>query len=85
MADLQLQTTVLLVSADSAAAGPTAVYFEPEGADHQLAPGEEIRIEAVLPVGYEIEIWHDADSITLHAESTWGLRAWRKNGLELKL
>lgn len=61
------------------------MYFEPEGAAHQLAPGEEIRIEATLPLGYEIEIWHEADAITLHAESRWGLRAWRKDGQELKL
>jgi hypothetical protein len=74
--------TVLLVSADSAAAGPTTLYFEPLGTDHELAPGEQIRVESYVPSGYEIEVWHTADSITIYSDS---VRAWRKDGRELKL
>jgi hypothetical protein len=83
--DLQLQTTVLIVSADHKTPAITRIFFEPDGAEHQLRPGEEVRIEAVLPVGSEIEIWHSANSISVHAESTHGLRAWRKDGQELRL
>lgn len=74
--------TVLLVSVDSAADGPTTLYFEPLGTEHELAPGEEIRVESYVPTGYEIEVWHTADSITIHSPSVC---AWRKDGQELKL
>jgi hypothetical protein len=74
--------TVLLVSADSDAKGPTTLFFEPLGTDHVLAPGEQVRVESYMPVSDPIEVWHTADSITIYSDSA---RAWRKDGEELKL
>jgi hypothetical protein len=85
MTDTPLQTIKLLLQAESGASRDCTVYFEPDGANHKLAPGETIRVEAVLPLGFEIEIAHSSESITLYAESTFGLRAWRANDDELEL
>jgi hypothetical protein len=80
----QLQMTVLIVGCDSDAPG-CAVRFEPEGSTHALPPGASLRVEAVHPPGYEIEVSYGPDSITLWAEQTWGTRAFTSDGRELKL
>jgi hypothetical protein len=73
--------TVLLISADTNAKGPTTL-FEPLGTDHELEPGEQVRVESYVPASYPIEVWHKANSITIYSES---VRAWRKDGEEPQL
>jgi hypothetical protein len=73
---------VLLVSADSNAKRTTTLFFEPLGTDHDLAPGEQVRVESYMPASDPIEVWHTPDSITIYSDSA---RAWRKDGEELKL
>jgi hypothetical protein len=61
------------------------VYFEPEGADHRLTPGDEFRIECYPPDGETIEIAHHPDGISVYIGDAWGIRAFRRDGTELKL
>lgn len=82
--DQELQTTVLLIQCASDVP-ECRVYFEPEGASHVLRAGEHLRVEAVLPRDYEIEVSYGPGSITVWAEQTWGTRAFTRDGRELKL
>ena len=61
------------------------VYFEPEGADHRLMPGETFRVECYPPDGEAIEIRHHPDGISLWIGDAWGVRAFRRDGTELQL
>jgi hypothetical protein len=61
------------------------VYFEPEGADHRLMPGDAFRIECYPPDGEAVEIGHHPDGISLHIGAELGGRAFRRDGTELKL
>lgn len=78
-----LQTTVFKVSC--LRSDGITVFFEPDGSNHALPPGDAIRVEVVAPVGFEFEIWHKPESISIYAESEHGLRAWRESGEELDL
>jgi len=61
------------------------VYFEREGAEHSLMPGDEFRVECYPPEGEVIEIGHHPDGISLHTGDAWGVRTFRRDGTELKL
>jgi hypothetical protein len=61
------------------------VYFEPEGAEHHLMPGDEFRVECYPPDGEAVEIGHHPDGISLYIGDAWGIRAFRRDGTELKL
>jgi hypothetical protein len=80
----ELQRTILLVECATDATG-CVVYFEPEGAEHALGPGESFRVEAIHPVGYVIEVMYGTGSVTLWAPQTWGTRAFKSDGTELTL
>ncbi|MGH3070912.1 MAG: hypothetical protein ACRDNB_01420 [Gaiellaceae bacterium] len=84
MAEPQLQRTVLVIEcADDLQ--ECVVHFEPEGAEYTLRRGDSFRVEAVLPPGYEIEIAYGPGRVSLWAEQTWGTRAFRKDGSELRI
>jgi hypothetical protein len=78
-----LARTVLLLHCFDA--DECVVAFEPEGATHVLRKGDVFRVEAVLPVGHEIEVAYRPGSIAIWAEQYWGTRAFNKAGEQLKL
>jgi hypothetical protein len=47
--------------------------------------GSHVRLEAVLPSDYEIEVMYVPEGISVWAETTWGTRAFRDDGTELAL
>jgi hypothetical protein len=47
--------------------------------------GDVFRVEAVLPVGQEIEVVYRPGAISIVAEQHWGTRAFNRAGEELKL
>ena len=79
MAD-NLQTTTLVVGCFDDAPG-CRVHFEPEGAAHDLAPGEEFIVEVPHRPGEQVEVFYGAGSLSI----TGAERATTKDGRELKL
>jgi hypothetical protein len=79
-----LVTLIVECFADEAPDGIT-VYFEPEGADHRLMPGDSLRVEAYPPDGERIEVAHHPDGLSLHVGHEWGVRAFRRDGTQLRL
>jgi hypothetical protein len=61
------------------------VYFEPEGADHRLLPGDSFRVECYPPAGETIEVGHHPDGLSLWIGDAWRVRAFRRDGTELQL
>jgi hypothetical protein len=61
------------------------VHFEPEGAEHRLMPGDSFRVECSPPAGETIEIGHFPGGLSLWVGDEWGVRAFRRDGTELKL
>ncbi len=70
--------------ADEAPDG-VSVYFEPEGAEHRLMPGDGFRVECYPPEGETIEVAHHPHGLSLHIGSAWGVRAFHRDGTELQL
>jgi hypothetical protein len=59
------------------------VHFEPEGAEHALAPGDVFRIElSTEPDVFEID--HSPGALTIWTQGC-EIRAWNKAGVELRL
>jgi hypothetical protein len=62
-----------------------SVFFEPEGAQHQLQQGDSFKVEIVGPDPGEVEIAHSPVGLSVWPWSGAETRAWNRAGDELDL